>query len=55
MIPGKEYTTDSFNWLKPYINIQNWLYREKYIGIELISYAECKDAEKIVEYDINKF
>jgi len=55
MIPGKEYTTDSFNWLKLYINIQNWLYREKYKGLEFISYVECKDAEKIVYFDIDKF
>jgi len=55
MIPGKEYTTDSFNWLKPYINIQNWLYREKYKGLEFISYVERKDAEKIVYFDIDKF
>jgi len=55
MIPGKEYTTDSFNWLKPYINIQNWLYREKYKGLEFTSYVEHKDAEKIVYFDIDKF
>lgn len=55
MIPGKEYTTDSFNWLKLYINIQNWLYREKYKGLEFISYVERKDAEKIVYFDIDKF
>jgi len=55
MIPGKEYTTDSFKWLKPYINIQNWLYREKYIGLELISCIENKDAEEMVRFDIDKF
>jgi len=55
MIPGKEYTTDSFKWLKPYINIQNWLYREKYRGLELISYVESKDAEEMVRFDIDKF
>jgi len=55
MIPGKEYTTDSFKWLKPYINIQNWLYREKYRGLELISCVENKDAEEMVRFDIDKF
>jgi len=55
LIPGKEYTTDSFKWLKPYINIQNWLYREKYRGLELVSYVESKDVEKIVYFDIDKF
>ena len=55
MIPGKEYTTDSFNWLRLHINIQNWLYREKYKRMELISYGERKDANKKIDFDIDKF
>jgi len=55
MIPGKEYTTDSFNWLKPYINIQNWLGREEYKGLDYISYAECKDPDKKIYFNIDKF
>jgi len=54
MIPGKEYTTDSFDWLKLHINTQNWLYREEYKGLN-ISYVERKEAEKIIEFDIDKF
>ncbi len=55
MIPGKEYTTDTFRWLGPHINIQNWIYRKMHGTKELISYVECKDAEKIIEFDIDKF
>lgn len=55
MIPGKEYTSHSFNWLRTHINIQNWLYRKKYKNMEFISYVERKDASKIVDFDIDKF
>lgn len=55
MIPGKEYTTESFNWLKPHINTQNWLFRKKYKNIELISYVEVKDANKIIYFNIDQF
>ena len=55
MIPGKEYTTHSFDWLSPHINIQNWLFIKEYKNIEPISYVERKDAYKIVKFDISKF
>jgi len=54
MIPGKEYTSDSFDWLKPHINTQNWLNRKRHKWQE-ISYAERKDADKFVKFDIDKF
>ncbi len=55
MIPGKEYTSDSFKWLHPHINTQNWIFREKYKNIEFISYVERKNTDKIVDFDIDKF
>lgn len=55
MIPGKEYTTDTFKWLNPHINTQNWIYRRMHGTMELISYIENKNAEKIIEFDIDKF
>lgn len=55
MIPGKEYTSDSFGWLKAHINTQNWLYRDIYNGIAEVSYAESRNPEKMIEFDIDKF
>ena len=55
MIPGKEYTGDSFSWLKPYINTQNWIYQKIYMKLEPISYIERKDADIMIEFDIDKF
>ena len=56
LIPGKEYTTDSFSWLKSNINIQNWIYRNEYMQRDdLISTTERKDENCIVEFDIDKF
>lgn len=55
VIPGKEYTSDSFGWLKPHINTQNWLYRGIYNAIAEVSHAEPKNPEKMIEYDIDKF
>jgi DNA repair exonuclease SbcCD ATPase subunit len=57
MIPGKEYTKDSFDWLRPYINTQNWINRtrEKGPSLErLKSYAKKMDPNSFVEYNIDK-
>ena len=55
MIPGKEYTTDSYKWLKNHINTQNWIYRGKYKNMELISHVERKEPDYIVKFDIDTF
>lgn len=56
VIPGKEYTPESFRWLRPYVNTQNWIYRKEYktTGVN-ISYAESIDPHSVIEYDIDKF
>ncbi|MGV9141429.1 MAG: hypothetical protein ACOC1X_00665 [Promethearchaeota archaeon] len=55
LIPGKEYTEESFKWLKHNINTQNWIYRENYNNMEEISYTECKNPDKKVDFDIGLF
>jgi DNA sulfur modification protein DndD len=55
MIPGKEYTTDSYKWLKSHINIQNWLFRQNYRDISEVSYTETKNPDEMIEFDIDKF
>ena len=57
LIPGNEYQRDIFEWVKPYINTQNWINREKdphQASNLLRSYVERKDPSKFVEFDINK-
>jgi len=55
LIPGKEYTDISYKWLSPHINIQNWIYRNKYQNLDNISYVEKKDPDSIIEFDIDTF
>jgi len=56
IIPGKEYTTDSFSWLKPNINVQNWIYRNEYQQRDdLISTTERQDESQIIKFDIDTF
>ena len=56
LIPGKEYTSESFSWLKPYINVQNWIYRNEYEKRDdLISTTERKNEDSKVDFDIDKF
>jgi hypothetical protein len=48
-----EYTPDSYKWLSKNVNCQNWIYREKLMG-EMVSRIVEKDAESMIEYDIEK-
>ena len=57
MIPGKEYTRDSFDWLRPYVNTQNWINRtrEKGPSLErLRSSSKRMDPNSFVQYSIDK-
>jgi len=53
LIPDREYTPKVFNWINPYLNIQNWIDREPYSSFdEEISTVEIKDSTMIIDYDI---
>lgn len=54
LIPGKEYTTDSYKWMCSHINSQNWIYRTKYKRTgHLTSFVESKDPIKMIKFDID--
>lgn len=56
LIPGKEYTPESFKWLKFHTNVQNWIYREKYRTFDMNrSYVKAVNPGQMIEYDIDKF
>lgn len=54
VIPGKEYTSESYTWMRPFINIQNWIDRSDHPGhFESRSYVEPKEIDRKVDYDID--
>jgi hypothetical protein len=50
LIPGNEYSKESFGWLKGNINTQNWICREK-LARGRISKIEEKSPNSVIEYD----
>lgn len=56
MIPGKEYTQESFQWLKPFINTQNWISRdtESTNYGSLKSKVQNKEPASFIKYDLDK-
>jgi len=58
MIPGREYTKDSYEWIKPYINTQNWINRKRETKRrfnKMTSSVDVMNPNKFVEFDIDKF
>ncbi len=54
MIPGREYTKDSYGWLEPYLNTQNWINKKKDERSDhMISSVTKKDPNNFVEFDID--
>ncbi|HUS49056.1 MAG TPA: AAA family ATPase [Candidatus Paceibacterota bacterium] len=55
LIPGKEYTKESYNWLKSKINMQNWIQRYEFMDKDLISSVDSQDKYKFIEFNIDEF
>jgi len=56
LIPGKEYTDYNYKWMKPKINIQNWIYRNEWEERDdLISTVDRKKRSELIEFDIDEF
>jgi len=56
LIPGKEYTDYNYKWMRPKINIQNWIYRNEWEERDdLISTIERKKRSELIEFDIDEF
>lgn len=52
MIPGKEYNSDTYRWLGPHVNTQNWIHRRDYKNLGNVSYVQNMDPDKMVKFDI---
>ena len=55
LIPGKEYTSENYKWLKHNLNTQNWIYRNIYMDKELISTIKLQDSNKFITFNIDEF
>lgn len=55
MIPIREYSAESYKWIQPFLNHQNWIDRKKHRNIDIeYSYIESKEPDKLIKFNVDE-